>query len=480
VRTKSWRGAAAALLWGALGAQALSGQQPGQGTLSLAEAVRVALDRSPRIEAARYALEEADERVSEAWGSVYPRVDFSADYTRNVSPAVNFLPAIIFNPNAGPDEQVAVQFGADNLWQSRIILEQPLFDGRAFIGVGAAGRFQELQREVLRGEVQSVVSQVRSAYYDALLAQEQLRLTENSLTRVRESLTEVKALHRAGFGSEYDVLRLEVEVANLEPNLRRAQNAVQQAVRDLAVQLDVDPGALQVQGSLATLVLDDAAANTPANRDLLAWAGADVGPEGVTALVDQALRTRSDLRQLDVTAELRHAELRAEQTTYLPRVSLIGTYAISASQNGAPEFFGNPRAYSRNVGVQVSVPLFEGFARNARVAQRRATEGAAQAQARFARNQAENDVRRYAQDVEESRLRAEGQKKAVQQAQRGFDIVRAEFREGLGSRLDVTDAEVALRQSEFNYAQAVYDYLTARARLDQSTGQVPTTAETRP
>jgi outer membrane protein TolC len=445
--------------------------------MSLAEAVRVALDRSPRIAAARYALEEADERVSEAWGSVYPRVDFSADYTRNVSPAVNFLPAIIFNPNAGPDEQVAVQFGADNLWQSRITLEQPLFDGRAFIGVGAAGKFQALQQEMLRGEVQSVVSQVRAAYYDALLAQEQLRLTENSLTRVREALTEVKALHRAGFGSEYDVLRLEVEVANLEPNLRRAQNAVQQAHRDLAVQLDVQPETLQVQGSLATLVLDDAAANTPANRDLLAWAGADVGPEGVDALVEQGLRTRSDLRQLDVTAELRHAELRAEQTTYLPRVSLIGTYAISASQNGAPDFFGQPRAYSRNVGVQVSVPLFEGFARNARVAQRRATEGAAQARVRFARSQAESDVRRYAQDVEESRLRAQGQKRAVAQAERGFNIVRAEFREGLGSRLDVTDAEVALRQSEFNYAQAVYDYLSARARLDESTGQVPTTAE---
>ena len=86
-------------------------------------------------------------------------------------------------------------------------------------------------------------------------------------------------------------------------------------------------------------------------------------------------------------------------------------------------------------------------------------------------------MRRYAQDVEESRLRAAGQKKAVEQAQRGFDIVRAEFREGLGSRLEVTDAEVALRQSEFNYAQAIYDYLSARARLDESTGQVPTTAD---
>ena len=76
-------------------------------TVTEVDGQRVALDRSPRIEAARYALEEADERVSEAWSSVYPRVDFSADYTRNVSPAVNFLPAIIFNPNEAADNRIA-------------------------------------------------------------------------------------------------------------------------------------------------------------------------------------------------------------------------------------------------------------------------------------------------------------------------------------------------------------------------------------
>jgi outer membrane protein TolC len=443
--------------------------------MTLGEAVRVALQRSPRIEAARSALEEAEERVSEAWGSVYPRVDFSADYTRNVSPAINFLPAIFFDPNAGPDDQIAVQFGADNLWQSNITLEQPIFDGRAFIGVGAAGRYQSLQEEVLRGEVQSVVSRVRTLYYDALLATEQLRLTENSVARVREALDETRALHRAGLGAEYDVLRLEVELANLEPNLRRAQNTVQQARRDLAVELDVDAESVQIEGSLATLTFDDPAANTPANQELLAWAGA-AATSDADALVQQAMTARSDVRQLAVTEELRHAELRAEQTTYLPRVSLFGNYSIAASQNGSPDFFGQPRAYARRVGLQVSVPLFEGFARTSRIGQRQATIRAAEAQTRYAMSRAESEVRRYVEEVEESRLRADGQKKAVSQAERGFAIARAQFREGLGSRLDVTDAEVALRQSEFNYAQAVYDYLSARARLDEATGLVPTTA----
>jgi outer membrane protein len=61
----------------------------------------------------------------------------------------------------------------------------------------------------------------------------------------------------------------------------------------------------------------------------------------------------------------------------------------------------------------------------------------------------------------------------VTQAGRGWDIAQAEYRAGMVSRLQVTDAELALRQSEFNYAQAVYDYLTAQARLDLAIGRVP-------
>ena len=450
--------------------------QPTPG-MTLTETLRVALERSPRIESARHALEEAEERVSEAWGSVYPRVDFTADYTRNVSPAVNFLPAIIFNPSAGPDDQVAVQFGADNLWQSFITLEQPLFDGRAFVGVGAAGRFQTLQEEVLRGSTQSVVSQVRTAFYDVLLAQQEARLLAESEARVREALEETKALHRAGLATEYDVLRLEVELANLEPNLLRAQNTERQRRRELAVELDMDPERVSVQGSLETLDLENLEANTPANREILALSGVPTaGPVDADALVRQALDSRSDIRQLEVTEDLRVAELRAQQSEYLPRLSLFGNYSVSASQNGSPDFFGQPRAYSRRVGLQLSVPLFQGFAQTARVDQRRATVRAAQTQTRFAQNRAESEVRSYVEQVEEARLRAGAQRRAVQQAQRGFDIARATFREGLGSRLELTDAEVALRQSEFNYAQAVYDYLTARARLEEATGLVPTTA----
>jgi outer membrane protein TolC len=84
-------------------------------------------------------------------------------------------------------------------------------------------------------------------------------------------------------------------------------------------------------------------------------------------------------------------------------------------------------------------------------------------------------VRTLLDQVEEARARAQAQRRAVAQARRGFEIASVQYREGIGSQLEVTDAEVALRQSEFNYAEAVYDYLAARARLDEATGMVPLT-----
>jgi outer membrane protein TolC len=88
-------------------------------------------------------------------------------------------------------------------------------------------------------------------------------------------------------------------------------------------------------------------------------------------------------------------------------------------------------------------------------------------------------VKSVREQAEEALDRARGQKLAVEQAGRGFEIASAQYREGLSSQLEQRDAEVALRQSEFNYAQAVYDFLVFQAQLDEAAGQVPMVNELR-
>jgi outer membrane protein len=440
--------------------------------LTLDQAIRMSLQSSRELEAARLQLVGAEGQVREAWSAVYPTVNASASYTRNLDVPGQFLPAQFLDPNAAPGEMAVVRFGNDNNWFGQMRLEQPLFQANAFIGVGAAARYRSLQEEIVRGRSQEIVTRTKQRYFDALLAAEAERLNEESVRRVRQALDETKAMHRAGLVGDYDVLRLEVELANIEPALRRARNVADAARRALAVELALEnEGDLQVSGSLTQVDVREGGDEFSSTFGVSVLSAADTD-----RLIEAARRNRTDIRQIRLTEDLRTAELRAELSEYLPRVSFFATYGVMAQGDGAPNPFGwggaravtNPQA-----GIQVSVPVFSGFRRPARVDQRRAALAQTDAQERLIVAQVESQVQTLVDQVEEARLRAEAQQVATEQARRGYGIASAQFREGLGTRLELTDAEVALRQSEFNYAQAVHDYLTARTQLDQAVGEVP-------
>ena len=469
------------VLLAVLAGPAVAGAQDPEPVLTLRQAVATSLEQNETLENARWGLEAAESQVREAWGTVLPTVNFNASYTRNLDVPQFFLPAIFFDSAASPDDVVPVQGGSDNSWYAQARADQPLFDAAAFLGVGAADRYEMLQQEVVRGQAQQVATDARLRYYDVLLAQEQLRLTSNSVARVEQVLGETRSLHRAGLASEYDVLRLEVELSNLQPNLLRSENAAEAARRALAVTMGVETlQAVELAGSLLTIDLPElpgrgaiTVASSRGSTDLLLDAGVVAVALPQEELLALAARYRSDLRQLMVTRELRETERKVEFSQYLPKVSLFGTWTTQGQGNGSPTWFGENRFSARAVGVEVSVPLFSGLQRPARLSRLGAVVEQVDAQLALAQEQAENEVLTLLEEARESYDRAAAQRRAVGQAERGFEIARAEYTAGIGSQIQVTDAELALRESEFNYAQAVYDYLTSQARLDAAIGVVP-------
>ncbi|MQA91080.1 MAG: hypothetical protein GEU90_12710 [Gemmatimonas sp.] len=485
LNVRTWMGVVAmASVWAGLAVTAAAGQEGPSGTpaaeatrgpeITLDQAIRTALTNNRELATARFELQAAEGQVKEAWSAVYPTISASASYTRNLEVPGQFLPAQIFNPDAGPDELVLVRFGNDNSWNGQLQLEQPIFQASSFIGVSAAGRFESLQQEVVRGRTQEIVTRTKQQYFDVLLAEEAARLNEESVRRVRQALEETQAMQRAGLLGDYDVLRLEVELANLEPALRRAQNEAEAARRTLAVELALEDEVadLSVAGSLS-----DIGDGVDALERFADQFGVSIDA-GTTLdeLLQLASENRTDLRQSGLNEELRLAELRAEQSEYLPTVSFFANYSYSAQADGSLNPFGWRSAINTTtpqVGLQVSMPLFNGFSRPARIDQFRATLRQAETETDLVGAQVDNQVETLFDQVEEASLRARAQEVAVGQAQRGYEIASIQFREGLGSRLELTDAEVALRQSEFNHAQAVHDYLTARTQLDQAVGIVP-------
>jgi outer membrane protein TolC len=458
-----------------IGSEVAAQVTPGQQEIALDQAIRLALLGNRDLETARLQLVAADGQVREAWAAIYPTINATANYTRNLEVPGQFLPAAIFDPNADPDELTLVRFGSDNTWFGQLRLEQTVFQASVFLGLGAASRYQMLQEEVVRGREQEIVTRTKQRYFDVLLAEEAARLNEESVRRVREALEETQAMHRAGLVGDYDVLRLEVELANLESSLRRAINDAEAARRTLGVELGLEDGAeLNVAGSLGSVDIGAVAGST--DPFLTTFGVVIEAATTVDQLITQARRTRSDVRQVQLTQELRRTELRMEQSEYLPRISFFATYGVNAQSDGGINPFGWSRGSSvrsPQAGIQVTVPIFDGFRRPARINQIRSTVRQSEAQGSLLSAQTDNQVRTLYDQVEEARLRATDQRTAVERATRGYEIASAQFREGLGTRLELTDAEVALRQTEFNLAQAVHDYLTARALLDQAVGVVP-------
>jgi outer membrane protein len=413
---------------------------------SLGEVIGLALQNNRELREAQLGLFGADEQVREAWGSLFPTIDGSVGYQRNLAIQDAFLPKIIFDPNASPNELVKVRFGADNNWSAWLYVTQPIFDAGAFVGVGTAGRFQALQREAVRGQAQRVASQVRRSYYQALLAREEVRLTDESIVRTEQSLRETQGMYRAGLASSYDVLRLEVRLANLRPNLKRAGNVAAAVERDLSVQLGFDEVTpVRVAGQLRDIDLAALDANEGANREI-------------------------------VRLELENARLKYEQTSRYPRLNAFFNAGLISQEDGSLDPFGenkNQRTTSAVLGVSLEVPIFQGFQRSARIEQRRIAREQANVQLKLLEQQAANQIRTALEALEEARERAQAQEGAVAQARRGYEIVTAQYLAGVSSQLEVTEGEVLLRESEFNYAQAVYDYLVAQTDLDDAVGVAP-------
>jgi len=445
---------------------------------SIERAVAIGLRNNRELRVAELDLAMAEKQVGEAYGGLFPEIDATASYTRNLTVPEVFLPAIIFDPSASPDDVLPVSFGADNQWQAGITVEQPLFDATVFLGVSTAGKFRDFNREVLRGAAQQVATNVRIAYLNVLLAEERRRVTDNSVTRVTQTLEEARALNRVGLLGDYDVLRLEVELANIQPELRRSTDALSEARRELGIQMGLhDLTEVAAEGVLSSVSPMDPAANSEANLSLLTFSGVEVdGTADPEELVARATVSRSDVRQLVLRKELEEVQVRVDRTDLFPTINAFLDYSLTAQENGSLDFFGESsmqRTSATAVGLRVSIPLFSGGRRWNRVAQRRIGVRQFEAQLADARLRAASDVRTRTDQVTESLARAEAQRKTVGEATRGFEIASTLYREGTGSRLEVVDAELALRQSEVNYAQAVYDYLIARAQLDLAVGSVP-------
>ena len=464
---------------------------PGSGALPVRSAVAVALANSARLQAARSAISVAELQIDEAYGGVFPQATVEATYRRSADGIEQVLNCNNDGRECGTPKEQKSQQSIDNAWSAALRLNQTVLDMRVFSGLQAAERLRELRGEELRGAAQQLVDLVRRRYFAVLLAQERERLTAQSIARLQQTLREARAREREGLAAEDELLLLEVQLANLEAGLLQARNQIAAARGSLLVAMGDDPSReVTLQGTLSELRLAAAAVNAPANADLLAASGAArLAAAEAEQLWRTAMTDRSDLRQLRTLERISGLQLTVQEAEYLPTIRAFGAVDFSsadedgdaqygARRGGGSEEQPRPIEYSQwqlsaSAGVTVQWQIFDGFARDARVAQRREAVRQAAVTLRQAELEMRYQVSTLVGNLQEARLRAASQLQSIEQAQRSYDIAAARYSAGLGSRLDVTAAESTLLGSQVNYAQAAHDYLAAASQLEAAVGQVP-------
>lgn len=448
-----------------------------QKVLKLTEAIKVALANNPQIKRSLFDLQIADEEVTKAWSAVLPDVSANATYTRNLEIPVNIIPANRLNPNAPEDSLVAFSLGQDNDWQGGLSVEQTIFRGEAFVGISSSKLFKAAQAENLRATSQEIVTQTRLAYYNLLVAKEQLRLQQATVERLEKNLAENQARLKAGLVDEYAVLQVRVQLQNQRPQLTQARYAVDQAYRELKVVLGI-PLDLEfsVQGDLNAFDVTSQQAMSEINQNLKQVD--NMTPyqfESRKNITELATDMRGDIRVLEKQEALKQREIKAIKSRFLPTLSAQYNLNWTAAQSGEPVFFGTDltRARSQTLGFTLSLPLFQGFERSSNLDIAQIEKKDLEEQKRAVVRSARNEIQSARESLNQAIETAPAREQALELAREGYERAKARLENGLGSQLDVTNAELQLREAEANYARMVYNYLSAKAQYDQAVGMVP-------
>ncbi len=200
--------------------------------------------------------------------------------------------------------------------------------------------------------------------------------------------------------------------------------------------------------------------------------------------VDEGILSRAEALVLELNPnlsavkrqiELNGAVVNAERSNYLPTIAAFGSYQYQAAKEQF-NFSTNDFYKGSNVGLSVSLNLFQGLQTYARVEQAQLEERKSQEQQVSLERSLQTGLHSILGNLQQARKRVEAQGKTIEMADRGYKIVTTRFLSSAATQLEVNDAQLALTQAKVNRMQAIYDYLIASADLDQLIGRLPSYA----
>jgi len=391
------------------------------------EAIETALKNNYDILSKKEEIKEASARLRQAWSQVFPYISASANYTRYQD-----HPFITYQDNRGYSFSV----------------NQILFSGgRVANTIVAAKKALGATQEGSKELENKIVYSTKQSFYTVLLAKEFVRIRKETLGLAEESLSITKERYKNGEAPYYDLLRSEVEVANLKTQLIKAENFLKTSYNFLKVLLGIDP-----------------------SQEIKAKGEFKFAPEEIDLKheVNLALRRRPVLKEVALQEKAAKSQVRAAFAGYLPQISL--NFTDFANQKEA--FSVGRRKYDDYwvATISVSMPIFDGFLTYAKVKEAKAKQRELNILKKKLQDSVKVEVKNAVLDLEAAKSSVESQKENIKRAREAYQIIKERYAEGQASQLDLLDARVALSTAQVNFTQSLYDFIVAKAKLDYVVG----------
>jgi outer membrane protein len=412
--------------------------------LTLERSLEIALKNNPEVAATLWEVSAAGAKEDQAKAARWPTLSFEGNYSKYLNSRPLF------------DVRYNNQRRLFTKQQSRgdVLLKLPLFTGGRIISeIKAAELIRLAEENRLSRTRDELVFNVSSTFYGTLSQEKVIDSVQFSLKAMQEQRQKMAKMVEVAKAAQVDLLRTEVRVADLEQSLEKESNVLEIQKRLLAnlLGLDFDKARLKIAGKLIFEKVSYRAEQ----------------------LVPRALELRPDFTAAQERLKSQAKRVDVAQAGHYPNVNLVGAYGYRGTGVfGVDDTRGNP-AENRGpfydddgqIGVVLTLPLFEGGRISAKVREEISILAAAQERLRKLNLQIRQEVETAVLDVSSNTERVKALEKAIDQSRESLRIETLKYNLGSGTVTDMLDAQAAQLVTETTYYRALADFRTALARL---------------
>jgi outer membrane protein len=431
-----------------------SGWLMAQGTTNHAftvqQAVEYAKQNNASVKNALLNIQVQEQTNRGITAAALPTVSASGGITDYIDIPTSLIPGQFFGQPAGTF--IPVQFGTKYNANGGFQLQQLLFDGQVFVGLQARRTSMAFQKKNAEVTEEAIKINIYKIYYQLVVSKSQIDLLDANIARLEKLKHDANELYKNGFAEKLDVDKVDVQLSNLQTEKQKALNSIEIGYLGLKT--------LMGMPVKDTLVLTDKITE-------------DQIKEGVLTDTTYQYTNRTEYQYLSLAKRLNEYNIKRYQLSYLPTLALSGIYSKQAQRSTFDIFAKDGNWFTTSyVGLNLSVPIFSGFSKDAKVKQSKIELQQTENNLNNLKLSIDNDVRQALLSFNSAVKTMDFQKKNMQLAENVYNQTKKKYEVGTGSNTEINAAQTDLVTAQTNYINAMYSAIIAKVDYLKATGKL--------